>query len=268
MFRNTFFRLFAATIGLLILAFSSIESSQGRADAQEIDQSNVAAADDVLVICPERFQPALQKWIKYRTSQGHSIKVLSPALAAAGVKKQIRDVAAKGTLKHVFLVGDSGDSLAQDRDLVPTDYVTAKVNVKFGSEPEIATDHTYVDFDNDGIQDLSIGLLPVDSIAEIEQFCTGVIGGNETVCPYKCFQPMEVLHLHYLERPSRAYDATYLAVNATNLCHIAGTAPEATKDCPVVALGDKRSTTRPTVKESTPSGRESKTETCVIFCDK
>ena len=174
MFRNTFFRLSTVTIGLLILAFSSIESSQGRADAQEIDQSNVAAAD-VLVICPERFQPALQKWIKYRTSQGHSIKVLSPALAAAGVKKQIRDVAAKGTLKHVFLVGDSGDSLAQDRDLVPTDYVTAKVNVKFGSEPEIATDHTYVDFDNDGIQDLSIGRLPVDSIAEIEQFTERVI---------------------------------------------------------------------------------------------
>ena len=160
----------ALIIGLLVAGFSSIESF---ADDRDVGQA--VDAPDVLVICPQRFQPAMAKWIQYRTKQGHSIEVLSPAPTSAGVKKQIRKVATRKTLKHVFLVGDSGDCFAQDGDLVPTDYVAAKVNVLFGSEPEIATDHTYVDFDDDGIQDLSIGRLPVDSIAEIERFTERVI---------------------------------------------------------------------------------------------
>ena len=175
MFRYSLFQFIAPiftslVFGLLIASFSPVESL---ADDRDVGQH--VGDPDVLVICPQRFQPALAKWIQYRTKQGYSIEVLSPAPTSAGVKKQIRKVATGGTLKHVFLVGDSGDSLAQDRDLVPTDYVAAKVNVLFGSEPEIATDHTYVDFDEDGIQDLSIGRLPVDSIAEIERFTERVI---------------------------------------------------------------------------------------------
>ena len=155
---------------LAVVGFSNLETF-----ADDHDVGRVVGQPDVLVVCPERFQPALGKWIEYRTKQGHSIKVLSPAPTAAGVKDQILKIATGGTLKHVFLVGDSGDAQAQNVDLVPTDYVAAKVNVLFGSEPEIATDHTYVDFDQDGIQDLSIGRLPVDSIAEIERFTERVI---------------------------------------------------------------------------------------------
>ena len=168
MFRNCFQKFALAVVGLLLVASTS---NQSCADDKLDDQ----AAPDVLVICPERFQPALAKWIEYRTKQGHSIKVHSPAPTSTGIKKQIREVASSGSLKHVFLVGDSGDSRAKQSDLVPTDYVVAKVNVKFGSEPEIATDHTYVDLDNDGIQDLSIGRLPVDSLNEIEAFTKRVI---------------------------------------------------------------------------------------------
>lgn len=134
-----------------------------------------ADAPDVLVICPPRFQKAIQGWVKYRTDQGHKISIISPARSARAIKKQIEEVATKGTLKHIFLVGDSGDRNAQPGDLVPTDYVVAKVNVKFGSEAEISTDHTYADLDNDGIQDLSIGRLPVDTEKEIEDFTDRVI---------------------------------------------------------------------------------------------
>ena len=80
--------------------------------------------------------------------------------------------------------------------------------------------------------------LYVERIMEIDEYCKGVLDGSETVCPYKCFQPMEVLHLHYLECASREIDSTYLAVNATNLCHIAASAP-AGADCPVVKLGEQ-----------------------------
>lgn len=79
--------------------------------------------------------------------------------------------------------------------------------------------------------------LYVEHIEEIEQYCTGILDNSEDDCPYKCFQPMEVLHLHYLECPSRSVHKLYKDINATDKCHIAASAPEGTTDCPVVELG-------------------------------
>ena len=78
--------------------------------------------------------------------------------------------------------------------------------------------------------------LYVEHIDEIVEYCQGILDGTETDCPYKCFQPIEVLHLHYIECPSRPVDPIYAAVNATNLCHIAADAPAGTDECPVVSL--------------------------------
>lgn len=69
-------------------------------------------------------------------------------------------------------------------------------------------------------------LLYVEHIQEITSFCTGVLDGSEEDCPYKCFQPMEVLHLHYIECPSRMIDSVYKTIDATNKCHIGAPAPE------------------------------------------
>ena len=175
MFRTSHNQFMVSTLTALVFSLLTVGSffSESLGDDREVDRK--VGDPNVLVVCPDRFQPAMVRWIQYREQQGYLIKMLSPAPTSAGVKKQIREVAAGGMLKHVFLVGDSGDRLARNRDLVPTDFVPAKVNVLFGSEPEIATDHTYVDFDDDGIQDLSIGRLPVDSIAEIERFTQRVI---------------------------------------------------------------------------------------------
>lgn len=148
MFRKALFQLVLVALGVFAWFTSSTTAS---------DDWAIGDLTDVLVICPDRFQQSMTKWIEYRTKQGYSVGMVSPAPKSSGVKKQIRDVAANGRLKHVFLVGDSGDRNSKHRDLVPTDFIAAKVNVRFGSEPEIATDHTYVDFDDDGIQDLSIG---------------------------------------------------------------------------------------------------------------
>ena len=53
--------------------------------------------------------------------------------------------------------------------------MAAKVNVLFGSEPEIATDNTFADLDGDGLPELAIGRLPADSKAEVERFVARVI---------------------------------------------------------------------------------------------
>lgn len=75
--------------------------------------------------------------------------------------------------------------------------------------------------------------LYVEHITEITTYCNGILDGSENDCPYKCFQPMEVLHLHYLECPERVTDPFYSVVEATNKCHIAADAFDEV-DCPVV----------------------------------
>ena len=72
--------------------------------------------------------------------------------------------------------------------------------------------------------------LYTEHIEEIETYCGGILDGSDDECPYKCFQPIEVLHLHYLECPSRQKDITYMKVDATNKCHKAAAAPNA-DDC-------------------------------------
>lgn len=65
-----------------------------------------------------------------------------------------------------------------------------------------------------------------EHIVEIEQHCQGIIAGTNNVCPYKCFQPFEILHINYMECDTRPPHPTYIKINATAKCHKA--ASEAT----------------------------------------
>ncbi len=61
------------------------------------------------------------------------------------------------------------NSLRRPKNLrVPTGLVAAKVNVAWGSEPEIATDNWYADLDDDQLPDVAIGRLCVDSREELQ----------------------------------------------------------------------------------------------------
>lgn len=130
---------------------------------------------DTLLICPVEFQAALTEWIEYREAQGHRIRVEAPAATAAGIKLQVRRVATRHPIEHLFLIGDPGQEIPRPDVIVPTDYVDAKVNVLFGSERHIATDNTYADLDDDGLPELTLGRLPVDSPEEVQQFVQRVI---------------------------------------------------------------------------------------------
>ena len=131
---------------------------------------------DTLVICPRDFQPTFQRWIDYRQKQGHRILVQAPAASSYEIRGQVKAAAKSGKLKHVVIVGDAINNARQQRRLtVPTDFVAAKVNVLFGSEPEISTDNTYADIDNDGVVDLTIGRIPVDTAGQLSKFIDRVI---------------------------------------------------------------------------------------------
>jgi hypothetical protein len=134
---------------------------------------------DVVVVCPEVCDQAITPWIKHRESQGHRICLLRPADRET-LKTTLTRLANEGQLKHIVLIGDAPDSnTSADSPLgpmeIPTCYVKAEVNVKFGSEPWIASDAPYADINEDGAPDLSIGRIAVDSPEEVATVLQKVI---------------------------------------------------------------------------------------------
>lgn len=127
---------------------------------------------DTLVVCPDSYKESLQTWVEYRQEQGHVISIVKPPADAKQLANEIQKQAAKNSnLKTILLIGDSEG----DQETTPTQYVPANVNVLFGAQPEIATDNRYADLDSDGVPDLAIGRLPVDSPEELQKMIQRII---------------------------------------------------------------------------------------------
>ena len=128
-------------------------------------------APDTLVVCPAAFRPALDDWEAFRREQGHVVLVVDSPGNAEALRGTIRDVSASGRLKYLLLIGDVPDvRTSGERRLMtttPTNYVRAKVNVRWGSERWIATDIPFTDLDGDEIPDLAIGRIPAASAQQL-----------------------------------------------------------------------------------------------------
>ena len=127
---------------------------------------------DTVVVCPRPLQQAIQPWIRYRTGQGHRIRMLSENSSAKKVRAAIRQVAKESKkLRYVLLVGDADPAARRFATVkarsLPTFHARAKVNVKWGSEPHIATDNPFADLDGDKLPDLAVGRLTADSPDEL-----------------------------------------------------------------------------------------------------
>ena len=137
-----------------------------------------AAPPDTVVVCPEEFKPALQPWIEHRQAQGRVLAFISNLKSAEDIRGEIRAVAKQGKLRFIVLVGDAEPNMDHDakirRRCVPTHLAKATVDVRWGSEPEIATDNWYANLkDNDadlkdnGVPDVAIGRLTADTPDEL-----------------------------------------------------------------------------------------------------
>jgi Peptidase family C25 len=133
--------------------------------------TSAGAEVDTAVICPAEFRQALEPWIQYRQAQGHRLEVISNMKSADGLRDEVRRIAADGGLRYLLLVGDADPSLRTSRAVrrrsVPTHYIKAVVNVRFGSSSEIATDNRYADLDGDRVPDIAVGRLTCDSAEEL-----------------------------------------------------------------------------------------------------
>ncbi len=126
---------------------------------------------DTALVCPPEFLVTLQPWIAHREAQGHRFVRIAHHLSAAEMRLEIQRQAERHPLRWVVLVGDAtGQAVPREAAAVrsvPTHLVKAKVNVKWGSEPLIASDMPFADLNNDQIPDLAIGRLPADDPGQL-----------------------------------------------------------------------------------------------------
>jgi hypothetical protein len=159
---------------------------------------------DTAVVCPSEFRAALAPWIAYREAQGHRMVVLTNRESADDLRATIRRTAEKHPIKYLVLVGDaqpitareapqttrsnssgpaasktspknSNEVTAARSNTVPTHHAQAVVNVRWGSEPLIATDNWYADLDDDRVPELAVGRLTADTPAELEAMVAKIL---------------------------------------------------------------------------------------------
>lgn len=138
-----------------------------------------APAPDVIVVAAPDMLPALRPWFALRQSQGHAIGHLPNTLPKGELRNSIRTSAKSGKLKAVLIVGDGAVDADDDRAakarIVPMHYEEAKINIHWGSEPEIPTDNYFADLDDDSIPDLAVGRLPADSPADLTRMVAKIV---------------------------------------------------------------------------------------------
>jgi hypothetical protein len=136
-------------------------------------------APDTLVVCPDGFRATLQEWVDYRRGQGHQVAVLPPPATPSELQTAVRRAAKSGRLKCLVLIGDvpgTEDARAAGRNAtIPTNYLPASVNTRWGSTPTVATDVPYADLDGDGSPELMVGRIPADSADELRRVIRKVI---------------------------------------------------------------------------------------------
>lgn len=124
-----------------------------------------------VLVCPNEWMDTLAPWIRLRQRQGHQFFHLQTTQSAHRLRDQLTRLAKRESIQHVVLVGDTkppGPMLAQTpQPFVPTFYATAKVNIRYGSEPEIPTDHPYGDLDDDGQPDIAVGRIAIHNTEQL-----------------------------------------------------------------------------------------------------
>jgi hypothetical protein len=135
----------------------------------------VSEAVDTLVVCAPGLRPALQRWVDYRTGQGHRLQIITQWDSLPALREAVRVTAKSGRLRFLVLVGDVQTQHADVSLHLPTYLTEAHVNTKWGSEPEIATDNWLADLNDDVAPDLAVGRIPADSPGELVTIVNKII---------------------------------------------------------------------------------------------
>ena len=114
-------------------------------------------AQDVLVISPPEFRPALKDWLAYRRAQGLEVAVALPGEdVRAVVVRQHKH--SEGRLRFVMLLGDV--------KRIDCAYFDGRIIKPYEDDPRIANDHHLADLDGDHLPELAVGRIPADTVEE------------------------------------------------------------------------------------------------------
>lgn len=143
-----------------------------------------AEAPELVIVCPDRFLPALQPYLLWRHQQGVLATVVPSGCSAAEVQKNILSVAGFGQTRFVFLIGDCvigrSDGNCHAESEVPTWYPSSSVAVKWGSTPDLADDSRYGDLTGDGLPNAAVGRIPVKQPEELVAYLRRVRAYEES----------------------------------------------------------------------------------------
>lgn len=134
---------------------------------------------DVAVVCPPSLAAAFRPWIEYRTAQGHVVAEVDAGATPEILKQRLADLYRANDRLAIVLVGDAEPAAVHDPAVrarsVPVHFAEAKVNVVFGSEPHIATDNWYADFDDDGVPEAAVGRMSVETPEQLSRLVRRII---------------------------------------------------------------------------------------------
>jgi hypothetical protein len=143
-----------------------------------------AEAPDTVVVCPPQFAEALRPWVEYRRQQGHRFVFVPGTRSADEIRAAIREASRAGGLGSIVLVGDADPEMFRDlavrQRCVPTHKAEARINIRWGSEPQIATDNWYADLDDDGVPELAVGRITADTSEELSRIVRKIVAYEES----------------------------------------------------------------------------------------
>ncbi|MDZ4852195.1 MAG: C25 family cysteine peptidase [Pirellulaceae bacterium] len=149
---------------------------------------------DIVVVRPASWESALTEWKSHREQQGYRITEVEPAETAEATRERIRNAgeSASRCFQFVVLANDAPayfdlDDLKKRNEKIMTFYVDSKVVKDFGSEPTIATDYPYADYDQDGKIDAAVGRIPANSAKELKDYLAKVVA-YETTSSFKAWR--------------------------------------------------------------------------------
>ncbi|AMV32310.1 Gingipain R2 precursor [Pirellula sp. SH-Sr6A] len=172
-------RRLVAALSCLIYAGIALESSP-ETWAEALEEKRARPA--VVVVCPNAWQPALEKWAAYR-SQDYRLTILDSHRDPSALRQRIIEKAGEaGSLEAVVLCGDVFQDITTDAKLppiretiVPTFVLPTTVKLGEGQTPTLASDNPFSDLDGDGSPDVAVGRVPAKSAEDLKRMLDRVI---------------------------------------------------------------------------------------------
>lgn len=133
---------------------------------------------DYLVVCPPAFRPALQPWIEHRTGDGFVVRIVDTAPTAAEVSENLKQAGLGWSTRFILVVGDCRFSAADRADAtseVPTHYRLPGPTARFGTTATLAGDAPYGDLDGDGVPEVAVGRMPVNTPEQLSGLVERII---------------------------------------------------------------------------------------------